>query len=498
MGEDVELPERPISGRQRRRREKMEKRMAEIWGDEESPNQEYPSNLFEVAPVPKPAEVFQSSEISDKISNYVLQPTAEPVVTCEVNLLNEMIQWLEKDEDIVASQEPRIDFVRGSILGKTTVGGGTSVDLCKQVVGPKGIKPILDAVAKNSHIDRFLLGNNIVGDEGAKVIADFIRDEKSKRVYNFYIAGNSISPVGIGEIANALCTNTTVTALWLKRNPLLTEGAKHLANMLSINTTLQTLDLVNTGILDAGIISLMQSLKQNPASGLRHLYLGSNAESAASGHAIGSYLRSGFSRLTSLFCSSSRLGDEGIVAIAEGLKGDQYMERLGFESARCGDVGAKALADALEHHPRIVFLDLGFRKGTYEMGEQPNRITDEGLMYLGDKLIGRSLEERAAKENTLKWLDVVQNAITKQGAADFVRAFVVGNTQLLQVRLQQKGLERNLEVEKTTKRLARENKEQYFVDNGLSDAEYTERARVREALEPQHISEIYSVYRGNM
>ncbi|KAG8792993.1 NADPH-adrenodoxin reductase, partial [Serendipita sp. 398] len=223
MGEDVELPERPISGRQRRRREKMEKRMAEIWGDEESPNQEYPSNLFEVAPVPKPAEVFQSSEISDKISNYVLQPTAEPVVTCEVNLLNEMIQWLEKDEDIVASQEPRIDFVRGSILGKTTVGGGTSVDLCKQVVGPKGIKPILDAVAKNSHIDRFLLGNNIVGDEGAKVIADFIRDEKSKRVYNFYIAGNSISPVGIGEIANALCTNTTVTALWLKRNPLLTE-----------------------------------------------------------------------------------------------------------------------------------------------------------------------------------------------------------------------------------------------------------------------------------
>ncbi|KAG8814783.1 hypothetical protein FRC18_001831 [Serendipita sp. 400] len=240
----------------------------------------------------------------------------------------------------------------------------------------------------------------------------------------------------------------------------------------------------------------MQALKQNPASGLRHLYLGSNAESAASGHAIGSYLRSGFSRLTSLFCSSSRLGDEGIVAIAEGLKGDQYMERLGFESARCGDVGAKALADALEHHPRIVFLDLGFRKGTYEMGEQPNRITDEGLMYLGDKLIGRSLEERAAKKNTLKWLDVVQNAITKQGAADFVRSFVVGNAQLLQVRLQQKGLERNLEVEKTTKRLARENKEQYFVDNGLSDAEYTERARVREALEPQHISEIYSVYRG--
>jgi hypothetical protein len=68
-----------------------------------------------------------------------------------------MIQWLKLDVDIVEEQEPRIDFVRGSILGKTTQGGGTSVDLCKQVVGPRGIGPILNAVAKNSHIDRFLL-----------------------------------------------------------------------------------------------------------------------------------------------------------------------------------------------------------------------------------------------------------------------------------------------------------------------------------------------------
>lgn len=103
-----------------------------------------------------------------------------------------MIDWLQLDQDITTEQEPRIDFVRGSILGKTTVGGGTSVDLCKQVVGPKGIKPILDAVGNNSHIDRFLLGNNIVGDEGAKVIADFIASEKSKRVYNFYVCIQSI------------------------------------------------------------------------------------------------------------------------------------------------------------------------------------------------------------------------------------------------------------------------------------------------------------------
>jgi hypothetical protein len=131
------------------------------------------------------------ADIYFEVSNYVIAPTAEPVIPCSVDLLNEMIRWLELDMDIVAQQEPRIDFVRGSILGKTSsMAGGTSVDLCKQVVGPKGIGPILDAVGKNSHIDRFLLGNNIVGNEGAKVIANFIASEKSKRVYNFYVRRN--------------------------------------------------------------------------------------------------------------------------------------------------------------------------------------------------------------------------------------------------------------------------------------------------------------------
>ena len=55
-------------------------------------------------------------------------------------------------------------------------------------MGPLGIKHILDAVALNEHVDRFLLGNNIITDDGAKVIADFILDERSKRIYNFYVS----------------------------------------------------------------------------------------------------------------------------------------------------------------------------------------------------------------------------------------------------------------------------------------------------------------------
>lgn len=494
-GEDVEVPEKPLSGRKIRKKQALEARMKEMWGGSE--NTGYDHSVESPPAYLEPlANLYYKELGNDCIADTVLVPSAEPVVPCRLEHLQEMIQWLEKDEDIVASQEPRIDFTRGSILGKTTQGGGTSVDLCKQVVGPKGITPILDAVAKNSHIDRFLLGNNIVGDEGARAIADFIWSERSKRVYNFYIAGNSISPEGIRAIADALVDNETVTALWLKRNPLLPQGARYIASMISLNTTLQTLDLVNTGILDQGVVCLMQALQQNPASALRHLYLGCNAEGPQSGAAIGAYLRTGFSRLTSLFCSCSRLGDQGAISIAEGLKVDRYLERLGLESARIGDVGARALADALEHHPALIMLDLGFRKGTYEMGELPNRITDEGLLYLGQKLIGWSDQ----RKNSIRTLDVTHNKVTRDGAMTFIHNFVLDNSHLLHVRLSQIGAERNLEVERITKRLAKENKEQYFeVDpSKLSPEEVKERERVKEALDPKHIAEIYSIYRGNM
>ena len=200
-GEDVVVPPKPVSGRTKRQRRKLEEKMAELWGRDPNASIEEESGtnvpLEEVKLIPATSfskhdgysnltkEQIHGSH--DIISNYILSPAAEPVAPCPVEQLDEMIHWLEKDEDITTAQEPRIDFTRGSILGKTTQGGGTSVDLCKQVVGPKGIKPVLDAVGKNSHIDRFLLGNNIVGNEGAQVIADFIASERSKNVYNFYV-----------------------------------------------------------------------------------------------------------------------------------------------------------------------------------------------------------------------------------------------------------------------------------------------------------------------
>ena len=273
------------------------------------------------------------------------------------------------------------------------------------------------------------------------------------------------------------------------------QGARHLAAMLMTNTTLQTLDLVNTGITDAGAVAIFRALKQNPMSSLKHIYLGTNAEGPRTGQAVGDFLASGQSKLTSLTLSCSRLGDEGVSYIAAGLQNDTKLERLALESTRIGDVGAKALVDALVGHPALIMLDLGYRKGTYEMGERGNEITDEGAVYLGEKLIGK---HGARKSNTLRSIDFSSNSISKEGQHQFFNDFVVGNEKLLKVRLGQKGANHDPKLELTCKRLVNEYHSKYFEAELTSDEEIQERERVRDALEPHHIKEIYSIYRGNM
>ncbi|KIO24322.1 hypothetical protein M407DRAFT_77100 [Tulasnella calospora MUT 4182] len=410
-----------------------------------------------------------------------------------------MIQWLKKNEDIDPSQEPRVDFTKGSILGKTTRGGGVSVDLCKQVVGPSGIGPIMDAVAKNDNIDRFLLGNNIVTDRGAEVIANFIRQDKEKpnggRIYNYYLAGNSISAQGIASLSDALAHDPVVTALWLKRNNLGPDGALALSNMLALNTRLEVLDLVNTNVGDAGAEHVFRALAQNPNSALRHLYFGTAGHGLATARAAATYLKSGHCKLRSLFLGLSRLGDEGAKLLAEGLRDQETIERLGLSSCLIGDVGAIALADALREgkgSKAIVSIDLGWRRGTLELGEEGNFIGDEGAMKVGELFL----------HSGLRSLDLTNSKMSFEGLEAFVERFVENNDRVLDVRLKQRydGTRRNVKAEKRAKEIRQANwtKFEVALEEVKHQAERAEMERVKDALEPQHIKEIYSVYRGNM
>ncbi len=354
--------------------------------------------------------------LDDPISEEVIRPRPVPVKPCPPEELEPLLSHLGDKEPV--DDETR--FVRGTHMPDGRL------DLCKQVVGPKGIGPVLDAVADNPHVTNFMIGNNIVGNTGAQAIADFIRSGHS-HIDVWYIGGNEIDAHGLAPICESLYEHPHVQSLWLKRNPLGPTSGVLLAQLLRRNDRLHTLDLVNTGLLDAGLRVLAEALADN--QGLRHLYIGTNGLGPESARALADALHES-DRLESLFISCNRLGDEGAAIIADALRTNRTLRRLSLASNRMGPAGAEALADALSSEDSgLRFLGLGWTRATAAVGELGNRIGNEGAIALARML---------RRNRSLRALDVSHNRIAQAGI-DAISEALDENDSLCLLRYPQHG-----------------------------------------------------------
>lgn len=400
------------------------------------------------------------------VSVHVAEPEPEPVVPCSLADLDPLLQHLRADAPV----EVQTAFNKGTL---TTDG---RLDLCKQVVGPRGIVPLLDAMKMSQRVKRLLLGNNIVGDAGAAAIADYIRQRGDSPMECWYIAGNHIGPDGIRPVCDALADDARVTSLWLKRNPLKAEGMAPLAELLRANRTLEVLDLVNCGLLDEGLATLLGAFTGPSANKtLRHLYVGTNGVTERSAGRVAEFL-AGECALESFYLSCNRLGDEGVEVIARGLAANRTVRRFSLASNRVGPRGAAALAEALAGHPTLELLDLGFTKATVAVGELGNYVGDEGA---------RSLAAMLTTNTSLRSLDLLHNYISQAGV-NRLRAALDGNRTLVSLQLTQFGrVHSEASREAVREALAR----------NLALVPEAEREAVTKIDLPDHIGDIYSVYR---
>jgi uncharacterized protein (DUF924 family)/Ran GTPase-activating protein (RanGAP) involved in mRNA processing and transport len=402
-------------------------------------------------------EVMPSVEVSREVT----RPRPVPVVPCPPEELAPLLDFLGQQKPAVVPQR----FPRGTLMPDGRL------DLCKQVVGPDGIGPLLGALAGNTHVDRLLLGNNVVGSQGAAHIASFIRSGQS-RVRVWYIAGNEIDPQGLQPICEAMAQAPEVQGLWLKRNPIGPEGARPLAELLRTDPPIQTLDLVNTGVLDEGARLVLEALEHN--THLRHLYLGTDGLTAESGRLLGRYLAA-HDRLESLYVDCNRLGDEGAAALAEGLRHSRRLRRLSLASNRIGPDGARALADALREHPSLVLLNLGWTRATNAVHEEGNRLGDAGC---------EALAELLRHNRVLRVLDVSHNAITQRGL-DVLREALTDNVTLVSLRHPQYGKATNPDSIARLRGLVERNRRDAGLDEDAIEAIRT----------PLPTREVLSVYR---
>ncbi|KAL7928757.1 hypothetical protein V8C35DRAFT_317226 [Trichoderma chlorosporum] len=282
--------------------------------------------------------------------------------------------------------------VRGAEFRKGVVYEDGRMDLCKMVVGPDHIGRLMDSLRTNTHVRHFLLGNNIIGPAGVQAISRFIT-EFPERMETWYLAGNCIQGgESFKALVDALVKSPVVSNVWLKRNPLGPDAAGDVYRLITETKNLQTLDLDQTELGNRGIADLFNRLAAYiPPNGgklpLQHIYMNGLGISTEGAAAVGKFLASPHSRVTSIYMSCNPLGDEGVRALAAALPKAPYLARLFVQSVGVSTQGAVALCEALTGHVGIESLDIGQAYATEDLGQAYNYVEDDAIPAMAQLLM---------------------------------------------------------------------------------------------------------------
>ncbi|KAL8991195.1 MAG: hypothetical protein Q9169_007924 [Polycauliona sp. 2 TL-2023] len=252
------------------------------------------------------------------------------------------------------------------------------MDLCKKVVGPDHIGELMKSLESNTFVRHFLLGNNIIGPVGAKEIASYLLRHPNQ-METWYLAGNCLGPKCFNLLAERFSASTSITNIWLKRNPLGPSSAQAIFELIADTRHLRTLDLDQTELGDDGVTELFRLLVAfgHPYLPLRHLYLNANGIGVQACRNIATYLAMKGCPLESLYISNNPLGDLGAVELAKGLKANSNLVRLSMRSCGMRSKGAIAIMEALNEHPNIITLNPSHSYATEDLESRYNYLTDE-------------------------------------------------------------------------------------------------------------------------
>ena len=120
---------------------------------------------------------------------------------------------------------------------------------------------LLSIALKNSSINILNISNNLIGDLGAKWIADMLVDNSNLETLK--LGHNEIGDEGIKALANALKHNSTLLTLELNNNNFGRFGIIALATALKLNTTLLEINLEFNSLDELSDQSFLEVLNKN-------------------------------------------------------------------------------------------------------------------------------------------------------------------------------------------------------------------------------------------
>ncbi|NWI99104.1 C2TA protein, partial [Crypturellus undulatus] len=134
-----------------------------------------------------------------------------------------------------------------------------------QVCGLQGVQKlvgILAAFPSLQHLDLEALGENGIGDEGARSLSEVFPRLTSLETLN--LSQNKITDAGAEKLAKALPHLSSLKTLSLYNNSICDSGAENLAKILPSMASLRVLDVQYNKITDVGAQQLTDSLRKCP------------------------------------------------------------------------------------------------------------------------------------------------------------------------------------------------------------------------------------------
>ena len=277
----------------------------------------------------------------------------------------------------------------------------------------------MTGLESNNFVRHFLLGNNMIGPVGARLISDFVLAYPN-RMETWYLAGNCIDLAGFERLVSAWTTSTSITNIWLKRNPLRPKASTALHDLITRTPNLRTLDLDQTELGDEGVAHLFSLLANHHSpTSLRHIYLNAVGIGQSACQSLANYLSSPHCTLESMYLSTNPMGVSGANTLAKGLAKNTSLLRLTLASCGLKSEGAKQILQALTGHPRLMTLRIGQSYATEDLGMRYNYLEDD---------VGDSVKAFVSGCTTLRMLELGTTGMTLSALESIAKEVVKSKT----------------------------------------------------------------------
>ena len=237
-----------------------------------------------------------------------------------------------------------------------------------------------------------------------QILSPLIGDSFSPavRLQTLNITATNLGTKGGTVIAGFLRGNPTLKSLNLSNNNL-GRGIKTLAGALAENDTLRHVNLSQNNLKSKGATTLVQALQANDNWQLKSIDISNNNIGEAGMRPFGEFLVLD-RKLEGFFVGANDIGEEGAVYLANVLKHNYTLKRLGADNNKMGEYGSMVVVEPLKsYNTTLEYLDLSW-----------NNMGEDAAIFLADTL---------GHNSQLKSLNMKGNDIGSIGATAFSEAF---------------------------------------------------------------------------